>query len=107
MSRYLTIAKVAIATVAVTMIGSSAFAGGPVVPVARPPLPSFTRPAWMPAPPKNTSTNPRETMYRYTDGSTAHANIRNDGKYSVIMHSDPDHPKTDKIQHFVVDPKTG
>jgi hypothetical protein len=114
MSRYLTVSKLVITTVAVTMISSSAFAGGPVVvpvvkptiPAVRPTLPSITRPAWMPEPPKNTSTNPRETMYTYKDGSTAHTNIRNDGKYSVIMHSHPDKPD-DKIEHFVVDPQTG
>jgi hypothetical protein len=89
----------AIATTAFAMINSAAFAAGPIA-LQRPNLPAVQLP-------KNLSHSPREAMYRYSDGSTAHGFIRNDGKIGVTLHSDPDHPRSDKIEHFVVDPRTG
>ena len=89
----------AIATAALAMINGSAFAGGPVV-LQRPNIPAVQAP-------KNISTSPRETFRRYNDGSTAHAFIRNDGKIGVTLHSNPNDEKNDKIEHFVVDPRTG
>jgi hypothetical protein len=89
----------ALATAALAMTNVSASAGGPLV-LQKPNIPAVQVP-------KNLSASPRETMYRYSDGSTAHAWTRNDGKFGVTLHSNPNDPKNDKIEHFVVDNKTG
>jgi hypothetical protein len=112
MNRYMTVSMFMVANLAFAIVNHSAHAAGPVV-VPKPAIPAvkpnFQPPVHLsaiPAPPKNQSASPRENFYVYKDGSTAHTFIRNDGRFGVTLHSNPD-GENDKIEHFVVDPKTG